>query len=145
MFGGRAEDVPFECRGVITCEEGVPVHGDQPVRRREREAPHVEATGQPGNLDAASGRRIDLDQDVIKVAVVERHGKTPAGQRGIGVAFVKGFGLKRGAIAPWAGGQTAEYFTRLLQSLGETIGFWDGESPGPTTGVPESDTLEAWG
>ncbi|ANZ38738.1 excinuclease ABC subunit A [Lentzea guizhouensis] len=31
--------------------------------------------------------------------------------------------LEDGAIAPWAGGQTAEYFTRLLQSLGETIGF----------------------
>ncbi|WP_330273564.1 excinuclease ABC subunit UvrA [Lentzea sp. NBC_00516] len=31
--------------------------------------------------------------------------------------------LEEGAIAPWAGGQTAEYFTRLLQSLGETIGY----------------------
>ncbi|MCX2953072.1 excinuclease ABC subunit UvrA [Lentzea sp. NEAU-D7] len=31
--------------------------------------------------------------------------------------------LEDGAIAPWAGGQTAEYFTRLLQSLGETIGY----------------------
>ena len=48
-------------------------------------------------------RRIDLDQDVIKVAVVERHGRTPPGARGIGVAFVKGFGLKRGAIASSVG------------------------------------------
>ncbi|MFD4670684.1 excinuclease ABC subunit UvrA [Lentzea sp. NPDC058450] len=31
--------------------------------------------------------------------------------------------LEEGAIAPWAGGQTAEYFIRLLQSLGETIGY----------------------
>ncbi|WP_018686461.1 excinuclease ABC subunit UvrA [Actinokineospora enzanensis] len=31
--------------------------------------------------------------------------------------------LADGAIAPWAGGQTAEYFTRLLTSLAETIGF----------------------
>ncbi|MFD4643568.1 excinuclease ABC subunit UvrA [Lentzea sp. NPDC058436] len=31
--------------------------------------------------------------------------------------------LADGAIAPWAGGQTAEYFIRLLQSLGETIGY----------------------
>ncbi|WP_394616698.1 excinuclease ABC subunit UvrA [Lentzea sp. JNUCC 0626] len=31
--------------------------------------------------------------------------------------------LEEGAIAPWAGGQTAEYFQRLLQSLGETIGY----------------------
>ncbi|RLK59334.1 excinuclease ABC subunit UvrA [Actinokineospora cianjurensis] len=31
--------------------------------------------------------------------------------------------LADGAIAPWAGGQTAEYFVRLLTSLAETIGF----------------------
>jgi adenine deaminase len=48
-------------------------------------------------------RRIDLDQDAVKVAVVERHGKTKPGERGIGVAFVKGFGMKRGAIASSVG------------------------------------------
>ncbi|OLR94602.1 excinuclease ABC subunit UvrA [Actinokineospora bangkokensis] len=31
--------------------------------------------------------------------------------------------LADGAIAPWAGGQTAEYFTRLLTSLSEALGF----------------------
>jgi excinuclease ABC subunit A len=31
--------------------------------------------------------------------------------------------LEDGAIAPWAGGQTAEYFVRLLGSLAETVGF----------------------
>ncbi|WP_433872284.1 excinuclease ABC subunit UvrA [Saccharopolyspora sp. CA-218241] len=31
--------------------------------------------------------------------------------------------LADGAIAPWAGGHTAEYFTRLLTSLSESIGF----------------------
>nr|BFF03633.1 excinuclease ABC subunit UvrA [Streptoalloteichus tenebrarius] len=31
--------------------------------------------------------------------------------------------LAEGAIAPWAGGQSAEYFTRLLEALAETIGF----------------------
>jgi excinuclease ABC subunit A len=31
--------------------------------------------------------------------------------------------LAEGAIAPWAGGQTSDYFVRLLESLGETIGF----------------------
>ena len=36
----------------------------------------------------------DLAQDVLKVAVVERHGKNG----NISVAFAKGFGLKRGAI-----------------------------------------------
>ncbi|SHG15455.1 excinuclease ABC subunit UvrA [Streptoalloteichus hindustanus] len=31
--------------------------------------------------------------------------------------------LADGAIAPWAGGQSAEYFLRLLEALAETIGF----------------------
>jgi excinuclease ABC subunit A len=31
--------------------------------------------------------------------------------------------LSGGAIAPWAGGQTAEYFLRLLQGLGNAVGF----------------------
>jgi excinuclease ABC subunit A len=31
--------------------------------------------------------------------------------------------LADGAIAPWSGGQTADYFQRLLASLAETIGF----------------------
>ena len=48
-------------------------------------------------------RRIDLDQDAVKVAVVERHGRTRPGDKGIGVAFVKGFGMKRGAIASSVG------------------------------------------
>jgi adenine deaminase len=37
------------------------------------------------------------DQDVLKIVVVERYGKTPG--PGIGVAFVRGFGLKSGALA----------------------------------------------
>ncbi|MFF1609474.1 excinuclease ABC subunit UvrA [Amycolatopsis sp. NPDC058278] len=31
--------------------------------------------------------------------------------------------LAQGAIAPWSGGQSADYFIRLLESLSETIGF----------------------
>jgi len=42
---------------------------------------------------------IDLDQDVVKVAVVARHGKN----RNIGRGFVQGFGLERGAIASSVG------------------------------------------
>ena len=37
----------------------------------------------------------DVDQDVLKIAVVERYGKNG----NIGISFVKGFGLKRGALA----------------------------------------------
>ena len=42
---------------------------------------------------------IDLDQDVVKVAVVERHGING----NIGHGFVRGFGMKRGAIASSVG------------------------------------------
>jgi adenine deaminase len=41
----------------------------------------------------------DLAADIVKLAVVERHGKTG----GIGRGFVKGFGLKHGAIASSVG------------------------------------------
>lgn len=41
----------------------------------------------------------DLDNDVLKVTVIERHGKNG----NIGRGFVRGFGLKRGAIASSVG------------------------------------------
>ncbi len=41
----------------------------------------------------------DLDQDAVKVTVIERHGKTG----GIATGFVRGFGMKHGAIASSVG------------------------------------------
>jgi adenine deaminase len=43
--------------------------------------------------------RVDLEQDCIKVAVIERHGING----NIGLGFVHGFGLKQGAIASTVG------------------------------------------
>ena len=52
------------------------------------------------DLPLASGvKSIDLAKDVVKVAVVARHGVN----RNIGRGFVTGFGLKRGAIASSVG------------------------------------------
>jgi len=52
------------------------------------------------DLPSRNGERlVDLNQDVVKVAVVARHGIN----RNIGVGFVNGFGLKRGAIASSVG------------------------------------------
>ena len=52
------------------------------------------------NLEiGSSGLAPDIAADVIKVAVVERHGKNG----NIGLSFVTGFGLKRGAIASSVG------------------------------------------
>jgi adenine deaminase len=46
-----------------------------------------------------NGLMPDLERDVIKVAVIERHGKNG----NIGRSFVTGFGLKKGAIASSVG------------------------------------------
>lgn len=52
------------------------------------------------DLPINSGEKhVDLANDIIKVAVVARHGRN----RNIGRGFVKGFGLKRGAIASSVG------------------------------------------
>ena len=54
----------------------------------------------PCTLPFANGQRsVDLDQDIVKVAVVARHGVND----NIAVAFVKGFGMKHGAIASSVG------------------------------------------
>jgi adenine deaminase len=54
----------------------------------------------PVTLPYVSGeRQVDLDQDVVKVAVVARHGVNG----NIATAFVHGFGMKRGAIASSVG------------------------------------------
>ena len=44
---------------------------------------------------SGSGNGIDLSRDILKLAVIERHGRT--GHRGLG--FIRGIGLKSGAIA----------------------------------------------
>ncbi|WP_421697975.1 adenine deaminase [Ancylobacter sp.] len=44
-------------------------------------------------------KRVDLEQDAVKVCVVERHGRNG----NIGRGFVHGFGMKRGAIASSVG------------------------------------------
>ena len=54
----------------------------------------------PAILPFANGLRgVDLDQDFVKVAVVARHGVND----NIATAFVRGFGMKRGAIASSVG------------------------------------------
>ena len=45
--------------------------------------------------DAGSAANVDTDNDILKLAVVERHHNTGH----IGVCFVKGYGLKSGAVA----------------------------------------------
>ncbi len=51
--------------------------------------------GEITTTDAGYSDRIDLEKDVLKIAVVERHRNT----KHIGIGYIKGYGLKRGAVA----------------------------------------------
>ena len=51
--------------------------------------------GEITTVDAGYSDRIDVEYDVLKIAVVERHKNT----RHIGVGYLQGYGLKSGAVA----------------------------------------------
>ena len=52
-------------------------------------------SGQILTVDAGYASAVDLDVDILKMAVIERHKNT----RHIGIGYLKGYGLKAGAIA----------------------------------------------
>ncbi len=52
----------------------------------------------PGEIvseDAGYADKIDVEKDILKIAVIERHKNT----HHIGIGYIKGYGLKRGAVA----------------------------------------------
>ena len=51
--------------------------------------------GEIVTTDCGYATKVDLEQDILKIAVVERHKST--GHMGVG--YLKGYGLKRGAVA----------------------------------------------
>ena len=51
--------------------------------------------GEITTVDAGRAEAIDLDADILKIAVVERHKNTGH----IGIGFIRGYGLKSGAVA----------------------------------------------
>jgi adenine deaminase len=51
--------------------------------------------GEITTTDAGYASAIDVENDVLKIAVVERHRNT----KHIGIGYIKGYGLKRGAVA----------------------------------------------
>ncbi|MBQ2061354.1 MAG: adenine deaminase [Oscillospiraceae bacterium] len=51
--------------------------------------------GEITTTDAGYSDHIDLEKDILKIAVVERHRNT----KHVGVGYIKGYGLKRGAVA----------------------------------------------
>ena len=53
------------------------------------------ADGEITTVDAGYSDRIDVEYDVLKIAVVERHKNT----HHIGIGYIQGYGLKSGAVA----------------------------------------------
>ncbi|MDE3174516.1 MAG: adenine deaminase [Pseudomonadota bacterium] len=85
----RVQGVDFAARGQGPSTQAIGVVAGKIITERV-----------PVALPFAAGLRgIDLSQDVVKVAVVARHGVND----NIGVAFVRGFGMRRGAIASSVG------------------------------------------
>ncbi|HKN28780.1 MAG TPA: adenine deaminase [Roseiarcus sp.] len=114
LAGGRVvDDALFASRGAL------PPVGRDSVKARRVEPGDFAAKGQgpstqaigvipgkiitervPVTLPFRRGEReVDLGQDVVKVSVVARHGVND----NMATAFVKGFGMKRGAIASSVG------------------------------------------
>jgi adenine deaminase len=104
LFSTRAALAPVGRRSVKArrvCAQDFAARGAGPSTQAIGVTPGKIITQRvPVTLPYADGeRRIDLDQDAVKVAVVARHGVND----NIGCAFVHGFGMKRGAIASSVG------------------------------------------
>lgn len=99
---------------------------------------------------------VDLENDIIKVAVIERHGKNGNHANG----FVQGFGLKKGAIASTVGhdshnicvvGVSEEDMAAAANRLGEIKGGFvvvedgkvTGEIPLPVAGLMSLEPYES--
>ncbi len=83
--GTKGEDFRLEHPGSQAEVKVIDLYPVQIINRAEKALLKVE----DGNVVG------DPEQDVLKIAVVERYGKNG----NIGISFVKGFGMKRGAIA----------------------------------------------
>lgn len=93
--------------------------------------------GEITTVDAGYSDRIDVEYDVLKIAVVERHKNT----HHIGIGFLQGYGLKSGAVATSVSHDShniivvgtneadmAAAANRVVE-LGGGIVVWDGGAP----------------
>ena len=100
--------------------------------------------GEITTVDAGYSDRIDVEYDVLKLAVVERHKHT----RHIGVGFLQGYGLKSGAVATSVSHDShniivvgtseaamAAAANRVVE-LGGGIVVWDGGAPRAEVPLP---------
>ena len=93
--------------------------------------------GEITTVDAGYSDRIDVDYDILKIAVVERHKNT----QHIGIGYIQGYGLKSGAVATsishdshniivvgTSEADMAAAVNRVVELNGGIV-VWDGEAP----------------
>ena len=93
--------------------------------------------GEITTVDAGYSDRIDVEYDVLKIAVVERHKNT----HHIGIGYIQGYGLKFGAVATsishdshniivvgTSEADMAAAVNRVVELNGGIV-VWDGEAP----------------
>ena len=93
--------------------------------------------GEITTVDAGYSDRIDVDYDILKIAVVERHKNT----HHIGIGYIQGYGLKSGAVATsishdshniivvgTSEADMAAAVSRVVELNGGIV-VWDGEAP----------------
>ncbi len=161
LFASRKPVAPVglnsvKARPVMAADFGVPVsEGDVPVMGV---LPGKIITEHRRYRLPAKGNQtsVDLENDIIKVAVIERHGKNGNHANG----FVQGFGLKKGAIASTVGhdshnicvvGVSEDDMARAANRLGEIGGGFvvvedgkvTGEIPLPVAGLMSLEPYEA--
>jgi adenine deaminase len=83
--GKRSQDYELSASGKSVDVWVIDLYPDQIINHKRKAA-----------LDVQDGVvQVDVSRDILKLAVVERHGKNG----NIGIAFVCGFGIKNGALA----------------------------------------------
>lgn len=105
--------------------------------------------------DCGYAQGIDVEKDILKIAVIERHKNT----RHIGVGYIKGYGLKRGAVATSVSHDShniivvgaseedmAAAVNRIAENKGGIVVMEDGKTIGEVVlsiaGIMSDDTLE---
>ena len=112
--------------------------------------------GEITTVDAGYSDRIDVEYDVLKIAVVERHKNT----HHIGIGFLQGYGLKSGAVATSVSHDSHNIIVvgtseadcaaaaNRVAELNGGIVVWDGgrpvaEVPLPIAGIMSDEPLSA--
>ena len=105
--------------------------------------------------DCGFADRIDIEKDILKIAVIERYNNT----RHIGLGYIKGYGLKEGAVATSVSHDShniialgtseeeiAAAANRVLRLNGGIVVMKDGKALAelalPVAGIMSDDTLE---